>query len=70
MKKDLKQYQSNCCFNSLNCDYFFQKMLGNLNKKISLGILKYNKNLQKRANLKNSDYKAFHEIIEIELIPI
>jgi len=49
-------------FKNLKCDYFLQKLFNNLKKKRSLDIIKYNKNIKDRINIKIKDYKKFSEI--------
>ena len=44
-----------------------------MNKKISLEIIKYNINIQKRLNININNYKHFSELyssIKLEIIPI
>ena len=57
-------------FNKIKADYFIQKVFNNLEKKITLNMVKYNKYLTKRININISDYKEFSEkysSIEIEI---
>ena len=71
-KRKLKQIAIKDKFENIKNDYFIQIAFSYLNKKISLEILKYNKNLKKRINLNINDYKRYSEIftpIEIEIIP-
>ena len=52
--------------------FFLQKMFDNILKNKYLGIIKYNKNFQKRMNLNINDYKEYSEKytpIELEIIP-
>ena len=51
----------------LKSDYILQKILEYMKKNISLGIIKYNKGLQKRLNLNLKDYKNYSLLIELEL---
>ena len=57
----------------LKSDYFLQKLFGYIQTRISLKIIKYNINLQKRLNININKYKDFSEkfsSIELEIIPI
>ena len=57
----------------IKSDYFLQKLFNNIQKKISLEIIKYNINIQKRLNININNYKNFSELyssIELEIIPI
>ena len=57
-------------FKNLKSDYFLQRICDNINKLKLLKIMKYNKKLQKRANLNINDYKEYSKLyssIEIEL---
>ena len=59
-------------FTKIKSDYFLERLFGNMNKKIKLEIIKYNKNIQKRLKININDYKEYSEIyssIEIEIIP-
>ena len=50
-----------------------QKVFNNMQKRISLEIIKYNINIQKRMNININNYKDFSEkfsSIELEIIPI
>ena len=50
-----------------------QKFFGIVPQKISLEIIKYNKNIQKRLNININKYKEYSELyssIEIEIIPV
>jgi len=59
-------------FRSLKSDYFLQKLFDNLERKKLLDIVKYNKYMKQRINIKINDYKEYSEkysSIEIEIIP-
>ena len=46
-KEENNQIKSKNIFNNLKADYFLQKVFNNLKKKITLNIIKYNKNIRK-----------------------
>ena len=57
----------------LKSDYFMQKLFDNIQKKVSLKIIKCNIFIQKRLNININNYKDFSEkfsSIELEIIPI
>ena len=59
--------------NNIKADYFLKNVFNNLEKKRTLNIVKYNKNLMKRINININDYKEYSEIytlIEIEIKPV
>ena len=69
----LNPIKSKNMFMTIKSDYFMQKLFDNMQKRISLDIIKYNINLQKRLNININNYKDFSEnfsSIEIEIIPI
>ena len=69
--KEIKTGKSNSILQKIKSDYFLKKIYDNILRKRSLGIVRYNKKLQNRLNLKLKDYKEFSEIyssIEIEMI--
>ena len=60
-------------FINIKSDYFIQKLFANMQKRISLKIIKCNINIQKRLNININNYKDFSEkfsSIELEIIPI
>ena len=60
-------------FINLKSDYFLKKLFDNIQKRISLKIIKCNINIQKRLNININNYKNFSEnfsSIELEIIPI
>ena len=72
-KKDITKLENKGDFKNIKNDYFLQKVFNNLNKKKSLEITKYNKEIKERLNLNINDYKKYCETyssIEIELIPV
>ena len=46
-------------FNNIKADYFLQKIFNNLKKKRALNMVKSNKNIMKRININNNDYKQY-----------
>ena len=62
--------QSNADFNNIKSSYILKKIFNNLNKKKILDLIKYNKKIQKRLNIDLYDFKNYHELIEIEIIPV
>ena len=60
-------------FINIKSDYFIQNLFDNIQKRISLEIIKYNINIQKRINININNYKDFSEkysSIELEIIRI
>ena len=60
-------------FYKIKADYFLQKVFDNLKKKISLNIVKYNKNIKNRIKMDIKDYKEYSEkysSIEMEIKPV
>ena len=56
----------------IKSDYFIRKVFNIIQKRISLEIIKYNINIQKRLNININNYKDFSEkfsSIELEIIP-
>jgi len=71
-KEKLKQIKSKNKLKKLKSDYFIQKFFNIIPKKISLEIIKYNKNIQKSLNININNYKKYSEIYsskEMEVIP-
>ena len=65
-------YSKNKLIN-IKSHYFLQKIFEHIPKKISLGIINYNKTLQQRLNTNINEYKDYSEkysSIEIEVLPI
>ena len=72
-KEELNQINSKNTLKKLKSDYFLQKVFNVITKKISLEIIKYNKNIKKRININTNDYKEYSEkysSIELEIIPM
>jgi len=69
----LNLIKSNNKLINIKSDYFLQKLFDNIQKRISLKIIKCNMNIQKRLNVNINNYKDFSEkfsSIELEIIPI
>ena len=59
-------------FIKIKSDFFIQKLFDNMQKKVSLEIVKININIQKRLNININNYKEYFEKftpIELEIIP-
>ena len=72
-KEKIKLINTKNKLQKIRSDYFLQKFFGIVPQKISLEIIKYNKNIQKRLNININKYKEYSELyssIEIEIIPI
>ena len=70
--KNFELNKLNINLENIKSDYFLRKIYDNMNKKKSLEIVKYNKKIQNRLNIKIRDYKEYSETftsIEIEIIP-
>ena len=60
-------------FINIKSDYILKKLFTNMQKRISLKIIKCNINIQKRLNININNYKDFSEkfsSIELDIIPI
>ena len=71
-KLEIIQNKSNGKYENLKSDYFFKKVFDNIDRKKSLKIIKYNKQIKRRLNIDINDYKEFAEkfsSIEIEIKP-
>ena len=69
--RNVKKRKSKVNLKCIKSSYIFKNIYDILNKKESLEIVKYNKNMQKRLNLNIKDYKKYSETmtpIEIEII--
>ena len=63
---------SNANLKNIKSNYILSKIYANLEQKKSLQVVKYNKKIQNRLNLKIKDYQKYYETfipIEIEIIP-
>ena len=73
--KEKSEQSKNLMMNKLliiKSKYILQKILGNLQEKKFLEIIKHNKNIQNRINICANNYKEYSEkntLIEIEIIP-
>ena len=68
-----KLIDSNNKLRNLKSDYFIQKFFEYIPERISLEIIRYNKNIQKRINININHYKAYSEkysSIELDIIPM
>ena len=73
MNPEQNENKLNISLDNLKSDYFLQKFFANINKKKSLEIIKYNKNVQKRLNININNYIIFSKLyssIKIEIKPI
>ena len=66
-KFEKSQIKSYAKYEKIKADYFLIKVFDNLEKKIKLYIVKYNKKIKKRINININDYKEYSELIEIEI---
>ena len=73
MSKDkIRQIKSADKYENIKSDYFLQLLFSYLEKKKLLNIVKYNKNIKKRININNNNYKEYIEkysSIELEIKP-
>ena len=52
----------------IRSNFILKNIFKNLNQKIKLNLIKYNKEIQKKINISIKDYQIYNEI-EIEIIP-
>ena len=72
-KDEMKLLKSKDKFGNLKCDYFLRNLFNNLERKKTLNMVKFNKNMKKRIKKNIKDYKEFSEkysSIEIEIKPV
>ena len=72
-KARVKKFKSRNVFENLKDKYIIEIIFDNLSKKKTLGIIKYNKKIQKQLKITQKYYKEFCSInfsTEIEIIPI
>ena len=68
--KVLDHENSRCNFEKMRSNYCLKKLFSNLQRKKSLDIVKYNKNIKNRMSISVKDYKEYSGIyssIEIEI---
>ena len=63
--ENLNLIKPNNKFINIKSDYFMRKLFGIMQTRISLKIIKYNINIQKRMNININNYKDFFEKIFI-----
>ena len=68
-KEENIQGKVNVDFNNIKSNIILKKIFDYLQRDIFLGIIKYNKKIQKRFNISIDDYKNYFSDIEIEIIP-
>ena len=69
----LNQIKPKNQFINIKSNYILKRLFGIMQTRISLKIIKYNINIQKRLNININNYKDFSEkfsSIELEIIPI
>ena len=72
-KIKINQIKSISKYEKIKTDYFLEKVFNNLEKKKSLNLVKYNKNIKNRINININNYKEYSEkysSIEIEIKPV
>ena len=72
-KEQSKKINSNNQLKKIRSNFILKIFFGYINKRNSLEIIKYNKNIQKRINININHYKEYSEkysSIEIEIILI
>ena len=72
-KKEKNKIKLCVKYENIKADYFLIKVFNNLEKKKTLNIVKYNKNIKERINININDYKEYSEkysSIEIEIKPV
>ena len=72
-KEQSKLINSNNILRNIKSKIILKKFFDYLNKRKSLEIIKYNKNIQKRINININNYKEYSEkysLIEIEIKPM
>ena len=68
-RKKLNIIKTKDILENIKSRFILKKLFNYLNKKKSIVIIKYNKNMQKRIEININDYKKLSEI-EIEIIPV
>ena len=65
----MQEKKSNYDFRNVNSNFILKKIFDIMNKKKSLLIVKYNKEIQNRLNIATKDYKEYCQIeIELKLV--
>ena len=67
-----EEIKSICRYENIKSKYILQKIFNNLEKKIILNIVKYNKDIKERINININDFKEFsvkYSSVEIEIKP-
>ena len=72
-KEEKNEIKSVATYKRIKADFILEKIFNNLEKKKSLNIVKYIKNIKKRINININDYKECTSIeieIKIKIIKI
>jgi surface protein len=67
-EEEIKHIKTRTILEKINSKYIIKKIFDNLQKRISLDIIKYNKKIKTGLNIHLKDYKKYSEI-EIEIMP-
>ena len=73
VKEEFNHLKSKNKLENIKANYIIKKIFGFLDKKKSLYILKYNRNLQNRMSINVNDYKEYSEkytIVDIDILPL
>ena len=68
-----EEIKSICRYENIKSKYILQKIFNNLEKKIILNIVKYNKDIKERINININDFKEYSEkysSVVIEIKPL
>ena len=69
LKEKRKQTALGINWENIKSKYILKHIFGNLDKKIQLEIIRYNKNIRDKLNINLNDYIEYPKI-EIEIIPV
>ena len=69
MSEKRKNVFNKCFLMKVKSKYILKQIFDNVNEVITLDIIRYNKNFQKKLNKKINDYKKHYSKIEIDIIP-